>query len=241
VPARVGDAVRIALFSRALGHRDRLWTMGGAFAAISAARALVLVAFVLFGAAVGALPVWPLLVLVALVALAVLVAWRSRGGRAQTHVAHVLDAFRALGQEPKCGLPILGWVAFATLGKIGAAAAVAAALGVGSPLTAAFLVVPALDLAGLLPLTPGNFGVTSGAVAMALQTHGAGWVQALSTGIAFHALETAVSLLYGVGGILLVAGGSLTGTRRWLLVGFAASACTAVAAAFGATVLVQLV
>src|SRR6266571_4630287 len=39
VPARAGDAVRIGLFARTLDHPDRLWTMGGAFAAIGAGRA----------------------------------------------------------------------------------------------------------------------------------------------------------------------------------------------------------
>ena len=39
-PARIGDAARIALFSRAFGReRDRYWTTGSVFGAIGAARA----------------------------------------------------------------------------------------------------------------------------------------------------------------------------------------------------------
>src|SRR5918911_1805700 len=63
-PARIGDAVRIALFSRAFGRgRDRYWTTGSVFGAIGAARALVLGVLVVVGAVLGALPLWPLPVL----------------------------------------------------------------------------------------------------------------------------------------------------------------------------------
>ena len=241
VPARVGDAVRIALFSRAFDHRDRLWTTGGAFAAVGAARAIVLAVLVVCGAAVGALPLWPLLVLGVMVGAAVSVAWLSRGRRARTHVAHALDAFRALGRNPRSGCSIVAWIALAAIGRLGSAAAISAALGLPAPLTAAIIIVPALELAGLMPLTPGNFGVTSGAIAMALQAHGIGMTEALSIGIAYHAVETGVSLLFGVSGLLYVAGGSLKGTRRWAMIGVATTVSFAVVGAFGATVLAPLV
>ncbi len=48
------------------------------------------------------------------------------------------------------------------------------------------MIVPALDVAGLIPLTPGNFGVTSGAIAMALQAHGMSFTNGLAAGIAFR-------------------------------------------------------
>src|SRR5919199_2994394 len=79
-PARVGDAARIALFSRAFGRgRDRYWTTGSVFGAIGAARALVLGVLVVVGAVLGALPLWPLLVLGGLVGAAVVAAWFARG------------------------------------------------------------------------------------------------------------------------------------------------------------------
>ena len=58
--------------------------------------------------------------------------------------------------------------------RLAAAAAIAAAFGVDRPLAAALLIIPALDLAGILPLTPGNVGVASAAVAFALKAHGVG-------------------------------------------------------------------
>src|SRR6266542_2591203 len=44
LPARLGDGVRVALFSRALENDGRVWTTSGIFAAMGVARA-----FVLFG------------------------------------------------------------------------------------------------------------------------------------------------------------------------------------------------
>jgi uncharacterized membrane protein YbhN (UPF0104 family) len=241
IPARAGDAVRIALFARTLDHPDRLWTTGGAVAAVGAARATALGVLVVCAAAMDALPLWPLLVVCALVGVTVVVARRVRDGRARTHVAHVLDAFRELGRSPKSGLRILAWVLLTTAGRVGAAAAVAAALGVRAPLAAAIIIVPALELASLFPLTPGNLGVTSGAIAVTLKAHGIAVTQALSAGIAFHAVETAVSVVFGLLSLLLVAGASLHGARRWVLVGAAASACLVVAGVFGATVIAALV
>jgi uncharacterized membrane protein YbhN (UPF0104 family) len=241
VPARVGDAVRVALFSRVLPHPSRVWSTGGACVAVGAARALVLAVLVLIGAFVGALPLWPVLVLVGAAALAVGLAVAVRGRRPGNRVSHALDAFRGLGREPLAGLRIVGWVALGTVGRVGAAAAVAAALGVDDPLGAALIIVPALDLAGLMPLTPGNLGVTSTAVAMALQARGVGLVDALATGIAFHAVETAVGISFGSAATLLLVGLPTGGRRRLVVAVAGAGACAAVLAAFGATVLVDLV
>jgi hypothetical protein len=113
------------------------------------------------------------------------------------------------------------------------AVAIASALGVESPLLAALIILPTLDLAGLIPLS-GNVGITSGAVTMALQSHGVGLEHALATGLAFHAVETVAGIACGIGGVLLL------GTRRRVLVLAAAGAAACVAAAFCATVLVPL-
>src|SRR5262249_27250885 len=151
------------LFSRALPNRDRLWTAGGAFAALGAARAVVLTALVVVGALAGAMPLWPLLVLLSLVGAgtALVLAARRRG--AAGRFSHLLDASRAVGREPAAALKLVAWIAVATAGRLAAATAVGASLGIHRPLEAAFVIVPALDVAGIVPITPGNVGVTSGA------------------------------------------------------------------------------
>jgi uncharacterized membrane protein YbhN (UPF0104 family) len=131
----------------------------------------------------------------------------------------------ALGRVP-------AWVTAATVARLGAAAAVAAAVGIPSPFLTALLVVPAIDLAGLIPITPGNIGLKSGAIALALQAQGVDVTTALSTGIAFHAVETLVGLSFGSAAALYL---SRVPVPRWAIGG----ATAAVAAAFvGTTVLV---
>jgi uncharacterized membrane protein YbhN (UPF0104 family) len=237
-PARLGDAVRLALFARAVDSEERLWRTGGVFAAIGAARAGGLALLVVAGSIAGALPLWPVLICLALVAAAAAVAVATRNRTPHSHVAHLLDAFRALGREPGRGARIAGWIALATLARVGAAASIAAALGVPGPLVAALMIVPALDLAGTLPLTPGNVGITSGAVAMALSAHGVPMTVALTTGIAFHAVETCVGLTSGLAsGLFLL---ELQPSRRWTVAAAGAAMALALVAAFSATVLVDV-
>jgi uncharacterized membrane protein YbhN (UPF0104 family) len=241
-PARLGDVPRLTLFSRALDSDERLWRAGGSFAVIGIARALALALLIVAGSIVGALPLWPVLVLVGLTGLAGLAAVTTRNRTARTHAAHVLDAFRVLGREPRRGACIAAWVAFATMARLGAAASIAAALGVRSPVLAAVLIVPALDLSGAMPLTPGNVGLTSGAVAMALRAHGVGLTTALTTGIAFHAVETVAGVAFGLASVLFLAPfSSSTVARRRTTLAVGAATCVALLGAFGATVLVEFV
>jgi len=240
-PARLGDVARLALFSRALDSDERIWRASGSFVVVGVARALVLALLIVAGSIAGALPLWPVLVLIGLTGVAALAAMTTRNRTARTHVAHLLDAFRQLGRQPTRGVRVGAWIAFATMARLGAAAAIAAALGIRSPLLAAILVVPALDLSGAMPLTPGNVGLTSGAVAMALRAHGVGLTTALTTGIAFHAVETVAGIVFGLASVLFLAPFSSTGARRRTMLAAGAATCAVLAGAFGATVLVDLV
>jgi uncharacterized membrane protein YbhN (UPF0104 family) len=236
VPFRAGDAVRIGLFSRVLPTEKRLWTTGGAFAVLGAARAVVLGALVVAGYLAGAVPLWPLLVAAGLVAAAVVVAIGSRRTS-----AHVLDAFRALAAEPAGALRLVAWLAASTSGRLLAATAVGAALDLPHPLAAAIVIIPALDIAGLIPLTPGNLGITSAAIAVALQAQGTSFTNGLAAGIAFHAIETAVGLMLGIASLTWMAPYPSPAARRVALLAGAAGWALGIAGAFGATVLVPLV
>ena len=240
-PARLGDAVRFALFSRTVPGEDKVLRTGGVFAAIGAARALVLAVLLVVGFSLGALPLWPVAALAGLGGIAVVLAFVTRRRTAHHRVAHLLDAFRAFGREPLRGARIVAWIAFATACRVGAAAAIGAALGVRAPVLAALLIVPTLDLAGTLPLTPGNIGITSGAVAMALQAHGVGLEQALGAGIALHAVETAAGLVFGLTGALLLAQFPTPAARRVAIASAGGLAATALAAGLGATLVLPLV
>ena len=59
-PARIGTAVRFALFSRTLSNEGRLWTVGGIAASLSAVRAMWLAVVLALASAGGVLPRWPI-------------------------------------------------------------------------------------------------------------------------------------------------------------------------------------
>jgi uncharacterized membrane protein YbhN (UPF0104 family) len=229
VPARAGDAVRLALFSRLVPGEHKLSTTGGAFVAIAAARAAVLGGIVVAGAITGVVPLWPLLIAAALVAAGVALAVRAR----KSH-AHLLDAFRTLAEHPALSLRLAGWIALSVLGRFAGATAVSAAIGIHRPLVAALLILPALDVSGLIPLTPGNVGIASAAIAIAFRAHGVSFDRGLAAGITFQALETAVGLSIGTASVLWLAPYRSPGLRR------AALLSAAGAAAAGAMVLASL-
>jgi uncharacterized membrane protein YbhN (UPF0104 family) len=193
-PARIGDVVKVALFSRAIDGPDRLWTAGGAYAAVSAARCLSVAALVVAASLTGALPLWPVFALCGGVAVAAVVALSSTRWRRHHRVAHLLDGFAALVRSPRFAAKVMAWSAVTVLARLAAVAALVAALGLPHPLLAALVICPALDLAGAMPLTPGNLGIAGGAVAVALQSRGIGMTDALGVGIGIHALETLVAL-----------------------------------------------
>jgi uncharacterized membrane protein YbhN (UPF0104 family) len=241
VPARAGDAVRFGLFSRALDGEERLLRTGSAFAALGAARAVALAALVVAGAVLGALPLWPVLALAAVATIAAVLALAARSRESTGRAAHLLEAFRTLGHEPRAAARLVGWLALNVAARVLAATAIGASLGIGAPFAAALVIVPALDVAGMVPLTPGNVGITSGAVAVAFQAHGISFTQGLAAGIAFHAVETAVGIAFGLGSLAWLAPYPTPGVRRVTLLAAGASASLSIGGALSATVLLQLV
>jgi uncharacterized membrane protein YbhN (UPF0104 family) len=233
-PGGCGGPVRIALFARALPSVDRVWTSAGVATAISVARAPALALLVVAAASVGGFPLWPLLVLGGVMAAAVAVALIARRRTPHAHIAHVLDAFRALGGSPRAAVSLVGWVSAAAGARVIAAATIAAAFDVSSPLSAAVVMLPALALSSLVPLTPGNLGVGSGAIAVALHMAGVDGGTAIAIGIAYQGIETGVGVLGGALGLLTLAAPPVPAwSTRLAGVGGA----LVVAAAFGATVL----
>ncbi len=72
-------------------------------------------------------------------------------------------------------------------------------------------------LARLLPITPGNVGLTSAAVALALHGRGVPMESAVAAGIALHAVETVVGLAFGAAGALSLAPGLSAWSSRMRL------------------------
>jgi uncharacterized membrane protein YbhN (UPF0104 family) len=207
-PARLGDAVRIALFSRELPGQGRLWASGGIFAVMSAFQGLSMLVLVATAAGIGAIPPWAAVLPAAPVVGAVVLARTAKRFRSRSGISRLLDVFAAFGETPRRARRPIGWLAVALACRVGAAALVASAFGLAAPVTAAFVLIPAVEIASLLPLTPGNLGLTSAAVALALHTTGTSTTEALAVGLGFHAAEMAAGLAYGLASTvyLLVSG-----------------------------------
>jgi uncharacterized membrane protein YbhN (UPF0104 family) len=205
-PAHFGTATRVALLGRIVEGPGHLWRVGGAIAAASAVRTFWLAVLVAVAVAQGVLPLWPLLLLGAGVVVAVVAAIASRRIDFSSRVGHVLDAFRELTRSPRSLGAVVSFTCLSLVTKTLAAAAVATALGIDNPLQAALLIVPALEMAGVLPLTPGNAGIASAAVAFALHTQGTPTSVATAVGVAYGAVEMLTALGVGaLGGVTLAA------------------------------------
>ena len=231
-PAHVGSALRVALFGRVTN--GGCWTVGGAAAAVGVTRVVWLGVLIAIGSAGGVLPLWPLLVIAAIVAGAGVVAVVSRHVSLPVRVEQLLAAFRSLASSPRDLAIVSGWALAGAAAKVAAATAVVASMGIDNPLRAALVLVPAVELAAVLPITPGNVGLASAAVALALGSQGVDSRTALSAGIAFGAVELLTGIAVGAAGALARAGPWVRPDLRVAVVGAAASL---VAIAFGATVL----
>ncbi len=219
LPARLGEAVRVGLFSKAFapGREGRAWMAVGALGAVTAADTLTQSLVVGAGAALGPVPVWSLPVLggfvTVAVGLAVVAARRLRTGR----LARVLGVFRALSDSPGRAVRLFGWLGVATVARLVAAIAVAASLGIPNPVETGVVMCAVVIVATAVPLMPGNVGVTSGAIVLALHAQGVSVVSAVAAGLVFHAVEILAGIVFGIGGTLTLVPYPSLAVRRWSL------------------------
>jgi uncharacterized membrane protein YbhN (UPF0104 family) len=229
-PAHIGGAVRLGLLSRTLPGEDRVWRVCGVGGSVAAARTLALAAMVVAAAAIGNVPLWPAPLLAVAVFLALAFGVRT-SERAAGHLRSLLEIFRRIARAPRAGVRILVWVGCSFGARLGAATAIALALGVPRPVFVAIVLIAAMSLAGLLPMTPGNFGAGAGAATLALHGTGVGIGASLALGVAFQAVETFAGMTLGLGGAAVLAAPG-TAARKWSLATAGAGAVI-VAAALG--------
>ena len=131
-----------------------------------------------------------------------------------------LAAPAAVGLLRRDKLRLLGISLLAPVMRVCAVAVVLAALGSPSPVRAALLIVPALELVGVLALTPANVGLAGAAAALALHAVGLPASEAIRTGIVVHGVETIAALSYGLASTVFCLG--RFGRRRWSFAALAA-------------------
>jgi uncharacterized membrane protein YbhN (UPF0104 family) len=200
-PAKLGDAVKITLCARAIDSPDRLWTASGSYAALAAARAVTLSGLVIAASATHAIPVWPVFVLVGGAVAVAFVARLSVRFRRHHRIASFLDGVGALAADRRALRGVALWTVGMQLTRLAGTVATAVAFGLPHPFLAALVILPALDLAGAIPITPGSFGVGGGAVAVVLAGRGIGMTDALAVGLAIQGVETLVSFTCGSFGL----------------------------------------
>jgi uncharacterized membrane protein YbhN (UPF0104 family) len=171
-PAHLGDVARAVLLLEKLPAGERRRIVPW-FGVIQGARLAALAAMAIAAALPGLLMLLALLIPGALVVATL--------GRGTTR------------------LVLLSFVS--PLAKAAAIAVVLVGLDIGSPIDA-LAVVPALELAALIPLTPGNVGVAGAAASGALYAQGLPMSTAVQAGLALHAIETAAGLTYGTASAL---------------------------------------
>ena len=225
-PAHLGGAVRVGLMSQTLRGPDPLWRAGGVGAAVGVARGVSLALLVFAAAALGRIPVWPAPALAVAVAAAFLLGSRA-SRRCDGRLGSLLCVFGQLGRREGGGLRLLGWIFCSAAARIAAAGAAAAALGIGRPLWVGVVLLGAVALAGLLPLTPGNLGAGAGAATIALHGVGVDVGAALALGLGFQAIETCASVTLGLLGTATLAAPGTPARRLALAGGLAAAAVVA--------------
>lgn len=234
-PAKIGDAVKITLCARAIDAPDRMWTATGTYTALAAARSLALAGLVVAASATHALPIWPVFLLVGSAAVVALVAVASTRFRSHHRIASFLAGVAALANDRRALRGVALWTIGMELFRLGGTVAAVFAFGLPHPLLAALVILPALDLAGAVPLTPGSFGIGGGAVAVALSSRGIGMADAFATGLAIQGVETLVSVTCGSLGLAYLMQPSERVTRTAIRVA-AVGASTVLAALVGLVV-----
>ena len=219
LPARLGEAVRVGLFSKTFPRDQggRMLVTAGALGAVTAADTLTQSLVVGAGAGVGPVPAWSLAVLAGCVILAggvaIVAVKRLRAGR----LAHPMRVFRSLADSPGRAGRLFAWLGMATVARLVAAIAVAASLGIPNPVEAGVLICAVVIVATALPLMPGNVGVTSAAIVLALHAQGVPVASALATGLVFHAIELLAGIVFGTAGALALVPYPSLALRRWSL------------------------
>jgi uncharacterized membrane protein YbhN (UPF0104 family) len=119
---------------------------------------------------------------------------RQRGGRRLGELVRGASAITPT---------VVAWLGLVLALRLGVAVSLLHSLGVDSPIAGGVILLAALGAAGAVALTPGNIGVASAAVAIALAHRGVEPGTAAAVGIAYHGLETVAGLGFGALGCLL--------------------------------------
>lgn len=215
VPGRLGELARVATLRRHLPDAPPGTTatlVGTVFAhrLFDLVPATLLVAWVLLTAEVPHWAVTALLIVVAVGFTLFTVAWMSarRQQRSMAHdlqavgtIRHLLGMARQGLSVLKAPVPLAGAIFLQCLGwllQLMAVWVTMQAFGIDAPLPAAGLVLVLMNVATIIPLWPGNFGLVQAAVAVPLRNYGVAYATGFAFGLALQAIEIACGVALGL-------------------------------------------
>ena len=214
LPGRIGELARVAVLNRRMSPRRGLWAtlVGTVFAhrVFDLPPVLLLIAFVVSTAKI---PHWAATSLVVVVVVGLgLMAFAFASAR-HHHRSRLdgLGAVRRLVEMARYGLAVMKtpWAAgkavfFQTVGWTFQLLAVWTAMrayDIHEGIPAAATVLLLMNVATIVPLWPGNFGLVQAAVALPLKRYGVSYAQGFAFGIGLQLIEASVGV--GVGLLFL--------------------------------------
>ena len=201
LPARMGDALRIELFSRRLPDGRRRWLACGIAASIGLAQSVVLGLVLTFGSLAGALPLWTIAPALAFPAVMLTGGRLASLSRPRGRIACLATASRL---SPLAWTRLLAWISASAVARLLVIASVLDSLAVPHPLTTALVATGGLALGNIVPVAPGSVGVAAATMAVALGHMGLHASTAVAAAVSFHAFETGAGVAFGISGCLLL-------------------------------------
>jgi uncharacterized membrane protein YbhN (UPF0104 family) len=210
LPARAGEAARVAVLARRLGGRPGIWaTLVGtvfAYRLLDVVPSLALILYVLVSAP---MPPWGLRSLVLIVALGVglLAAGFAIARRYERPLSEAGGGFRRRAMVRE-GLGILRaplpaatatlYESLAWLGQLFAVYVTLRAFGLELTVSVAALLLVLVNLAIIFPLWPGNVGLLQATVVLPLAAHAVDYGHAIAFGVGMQAIEVSVGVSLGL-------------------------------------------
>lgn len=211
LPVRVGDALRVELFSRGLDHPRPRWLACGVATSVGVAQSIALGLVLAVGSLTGPLPLWAAAPSLAVPAVIVTGGRLALLRRPNGRVACLATASRL---SIAAWSRLLVWITASALARLAVIASILDVLAVPHPLATAVIAIAGLALGSSLSFAPGGVGLGSATMAIALGHAGQHESTAVAAAVAFHVVETGAALAFGITGWLQLELGKFTSRRR---------------------------
>jgi glycosyltransferase 2 family protein len=211
LPARAGEAARVAVLARRLGSRPGTWaTLLGTVVAYRLLDLLPSIALILYVLESAPVPPWALrsLELIAALGVGLIAVGFASARRHERPLFEAGGRFRRRARMVRAGLGILRaplpaatatlYQSVAWLSQLLAVFVTLRAFRLELTVSVAALVLVLVNLAILFPLWPGNVGLLQATVALPLAAYAVDYGHAIAFGVGMQAIEVSVGVSLGL-------------------------------------------